>query len=685
MTGLSELFCVLVSLSVKVLPVMAAVGAARWLLRRAPKKYAYALWAVVGYRLMMPPGLITATPWSLFNLRPLQAVAETAGTVAASGGKGLPLRQLAQSAGIAQQAAGSGPNAAVLLSGSELAVRICGVVWLAGLAGIAVYSVLSCLRLRRSLAEAVLRDTNVYEAQGLATPFVLGFFRPRIYLPLGLDADQRTYVLCHERFHLRRRDQWWKLLAFALAAVYWWNPTVWGCYALFCRDLEMSCDEAVLAQLGGGARRGYSLSLVDFAAARRLSPANPLAFGETDAGRRVRHVLSWRRETPRVTFLAVCVALAILLGCTTDAAAGSWVRISGASSAPGAAYTVQIAPPVNAWAIFQDVYQEGRLVSSQPCVFAPLPSGNAPVRFSSQVVCQTARDSLGSLAGELEVSVTGDGLNSRSTASLPKRHYTGCGSVVGDGGGNGGREKLSAGGSRVLLTVLLSTEADGGIKFYNAGQSLIAANDTVVQFRFAVTAEGVAAFSSDFSQPVGTLTPERVDSGAPYPASWGHLCQFAAELSGGTRYTLSAVTYVDGAYRGETELAAGLTEELGSEFWLSACVDKGAWDAVYWNLYPGKDEACAAEAAPLTGHAPVYSSIAFSSLGQDAEGTALTAAGRMPLLAVCLSKGQGEPVTVPCETLSDPAALEKLAADNSAVSVAFLELSGSGGDGTAPR
>jgi len=96
----------------------------------------------------------------------------------------------------------------------------------------------------------VLLESGVFQCDGLKTPFVLGCFRPKIYVPFCMEAEELAHVLLHERTHLRRLDPWWKLLGFGILAVYWWNPAVWLCHFLFCRDMEMSCDEAVLREMG---------------------------------------------------------------------------------------------------------------------------------------------------------------------------------------------------------------------------------------------------------------------------------------------------------------------------------------------------------------------------------------------------------------------------------------------------
>ena len=184
---------------------------------------------------------------------------------------------------------------------------------------------------------------------------------------------------------------------------------------------------------------------------------------------------------------------------------------------------------------------------------------------------------------------------------------------------------------------------------------------------------------------VGTLTLEPADSGAPYPASFGALGQFGCSLPSGARYTLSAVTYLNGESLGETELTQGSADDLGGAFWFSCFLDEGSWDALHWTLYPQKDPAQSVELeTPLPGHARSYSSRAFSWYGGDAAGSARPISGRTPLMAVCAAgAGEGDAACVPCETLTDPAAPAELASRNALTAVVYLTVSGAGAAETA--
>ncbi|MEG1683420.1 MAG: M56 family metallopeptidase, partial [Oscillospiraceae bacterium] len=251
---------------------------------------------------------------------------------------------------------------------------VLAVIWAVGLLVLLLCGTVSYLRLHRQVATAVLLRDNIYQCDTLPTPFVLGFLHPRIYIPFHMTEGEQRCILRHEEIHIRRRDYLQKPLAYALLSVYWMNPLLWLAFSLFCRDLELSCDEAVLEELGGEARRDYSLSLLSFATARRF-PATP-AFGETDASRRVKHVLRWKPAAPRMAFLGVTVCLFAALALGTDAfpgATASSLQKQGQGSIEteqGRVTTTKLdyslAQDVTDFTLYEEVYDHGKLIAVHP-------------------------------------------------------------------------------------------------------------------------------------------------------------------------------------------------------------------------------------------------------------------------------------------------------------------------------
>lgn len=169
-------------------------------------------------------------------------------------------------------------------------------IWLAGLIVMLAYMAISRIGLGRKLREAVLLRDNIYQSDRVNSAFVLGFFKPRIYVPFGIEERELETVIEHERAHIRRRDNKWKPLGFAILAVHWFNPLVWLSYVLFCRDIEFACDEKVIKKLDNEQRADYMQALLSCSVRRSRFNACPLAFGEVGIKERVKTVMNYRNR-----------------------------------------------------------------------------------------------------------------------------------------------------------------------------------------------------------------------------------------------------------------------------------------------------------------------------------------------------------------------------------------------------
>ncbi len=323
--------------------VIAAVLLIRLALRKAPKKISYALWSVVGFRLLCPVSFRSA--FSLFRFVP-EKVTQIAPVEPAFSAPALPAAEpvmagtpirysaaadlatvarpavipgIGQTADLAETAAEQAVETAAGTDPLALFLTIGAAVWILGAVLLTVYAVYSCAAMSRRLRTATRLEGNVFQSDAIRSPFLFGIFAPRIYVPYGLEPDTLQFVLCHERVHLRRRDDLWKTLGFAALALHWFNPLVWLSFRLMTRDMEMSCDERVLAD-GGASARSYSLSLLSFAERRRFPSPVPLAFGESDVKARIRNILDWKRPRLWITVAAVLLALVTAVSCASDPA-----------------------------------------------------------------------------------------------------------------------------------------------------------------------------------------------------------------------------------------------------------------------------------------------------------------------------------------------------------------------------
>ena len=358
----------------------------------------------------------------------------------------------------------------------------CAVLWVLGMLAVLIWGMVSAVRLRRTVREAVSEGGEVWTCGAVPTPFVLGLLRPRIYLPPHLDDTTRTYVLAHERHHIRRCDPWWKLLGWCLLAVYWWNPAVWLCWVLFCRDMEMSCDEAVLDALGSEAKRGYSLSLVAHAAAAPMPAA--LAFGEHDATRRVKNVLAWKQATPRVAFLAAAAAVLAVMACLGNGMTGSsWVRME--TPGPMIQVSWDLKEPIRAWALYADVYAYGTRTESRLLTCGEL-TQQSERKFSGTLYWDVPFDEAGGFSNTMVGSFRGESWN----LTLPQPHYTGVSSMTGQ---TRQRLRLDETGGTTLVTIYLSDKEGGGTAVPASGDPILTSGG--VRLRLATSQQGVEAFA----------------------------------------------------------------------------------------------------------------------------------------------------------------------------------------------
>ena len=193
-------------------------------------------------------------------------------------------------------------------------------IWAAVAGGFLLYTAVSYLLLKRKVRNAVQLDRNIFECGEIDTAFLLGYFRPKIYLPTGLPPRDMEHILAHEQMHLRRFDNWTKLLGFLALSVHWFNPLVWAAYALLCRDIEMACDEDVILTMEVSHRKEYSSALLRCAAGHRMISACPVAFGEVSVKQRIPRILNYRKPAFWISLAAIVAVVFVAVCFLTDPA-----------------------------------------------------------------------------------------------------------------------------------------------------------------------------------------------------------------------------------------------------------------------------------------------------------------------------------------------------------------------------
>ena len=240
----------------------------RLVLKKAPKKFICLLWMLAGIRLLLPIPLESA-----YSLQP-ESIA-------------IPI--------------------------PETVSRILPILWVAIALVIGAYSLGSYIHLRRKVMDAV-KIPGGWESDRIETAFVLGFIKPKIYIPTGMSRETRKQILAHERTHLDKGDHWIKMIGFLALCLHWFNPLVWLSYVLLCKDIELACDERVVQFMELEERKAYSSALLRCSTSKAHYAACPVAFGEISVKYRIKSILNYRKPSFWLSLLAL-LALVFVAVC----------------------------------------------------------------------------------------------------------------------------------------------------------------------------------------------------------------------------------------------------------------------------------------------------------------------------------------------------------------------------------
>ena len=210
-------------------------------------------------------------------------------------------------------------------------------IWLAGVILMLTYTAVSYLLLRKKMEEATQLRNNIWQCEQVDSPFVLGFIKPRIYLPYAISDSDMANVIAHEQAHIQRKDHWWKPIGFLLLSIHWFNPVLWLAYILLCRDIEAACDEKVIKHMEKDEMRAYSTALLHCSVHRRRIAACPLAFGEVGAKERIKRIMNYKKPAFWIVigaiFVSIIVACCFLTEPTKSEAAKEYTIASYLTSA----------------------------------------------------------------------------------------------------------------------------------------------------------------------------------------------------------------------------------------------------------------------------------------------------------------------------------------------------------------
>lgn len=342
---LKLIFVKLLEISIQASFFILAIMFIRLCFKQMPKRYICILWALLAIRLILPIE-ITST----FSLVPdtsrLQQLSEISNDDSANHTEKLPMQGSSgveatytekipaqSSSGVeatytekipAQDSSGvvsthtykKGPGTVMVTIDI---VHLLSFLWLAGFIGFIGYGIISYLHLKHSLKEAVSDIDNIWYSEKIPSPFVLGYIKPRIYIPFSIEKEQLPYIIAHEKAHIAHLDHLCKLIGFVLLCIYWFNPFIWKAYQLYCKDLELACDERVIDKLGADQKKPYSEALLACSITNKALLKSPLAFSETAIKERILNVLNYRKPSFWAMLLAIILCIVASICFLTNA------------------------------------------------------------------------------------------------------------------------------------------------------------------------------------------------------------------------------------------------------------------------------------------------------------------------------------------------------------------------------
>ena len=300
---MEDVFIKILNMSITASYFVVALILLRAVFRKIPKWLSCSLWGLVGLRLILP-----------FSFNSILSLIPSAETVP-SGIMYAESPYITSGIGIIDGAAEHilyrtvAPNPGDSANPLQIITAVAAFLWIAGIAVMLVYALVSFLLVRRKTMLSIKTNEGYYICDSIASPFILGVIRPKIFIPSSALPDDIELILSHEKAHIKRLDHIWKPLGFILLSVYWFNPLMWLAYVFLCRDIEAACDEKVLKNKGTDIKKSYSEALINCSAGRRLITACPLAFGETDVKSRIKNILSYKKPTIWLIIIALIVSI----------------------------------------------------------------------------------------------------------------------------------------------------------------------------------------------------------------------------------------------------------------------------------------------------------------------------------------------------------------------------------------
>ncbi|MGM9637484.1 MAG: M56 family metallopeptidase [Eubacteriales bacterium] len=189
---------------------------------------------------------------------------------------------------------------------------IVSVVWIIViLAAILALAILYFVTLREIKDARFMKD-NIYQSDKITTPSVYGIIFPKIILPCEYRQNDYDYILMHENAHIKRGDNFIRIVALIIVCIHWFNPFAWLFLKLLYSDIELACDETVLSKCNETQKKEYAHTLLSTAERTNVFAAT---FGGANIRTRIENILSYRKLSAIsiIAFLALIIAIAYTL------------------------------------------------------------------------------------------------------------------------------------------------------------------------------------------------------------------------------------------------------------------------------------------------------------------------------------------------------------------------------------
>ena len=312
---LENIFRNILDMSITASYVAVVVIIIRFIIRKAPKSFSFAIWIAVLFRLVCPISFISNL--SIFNFinkdsfRKIEGISQN--ITVNNSISNISTNRVSNN--IAEYTVDNLVNNTTnITQGIETNfMQIGAILWVIGIQILIVYFIVSYIKTYSRIKMATLYRENIYESDQIDTAFVFGLFRPKIYIPTNTSEQEKVYIIEHEKVHLRRKDYLIKIVSFLLLIVHWFNPIMWISFILMTRDMEMSCDEKVMKNFGEDIRADYSYSLLNLAVNRSSRFNIPISFSENNIKARIKNILGYKKPKKTVIFIAILVLASSIL------------------------------------------------------------------------------------------------------------------------------------------------------------------------------------------------------------------------------------------------------------------------------------------------------------------------------------------------------------------------------------